>query len=1448
MYKHFNNNRNRWLLGAAMICFVYLMWSTFTIINKANAEARTGRSSLQRLQHFENIQVHVHAIESGEQEFLKSGNENLLTSYYNGLAGLGKDTARLFALQCPTIMYEAQAKQLTQFIQYKISNSAGILQRKRLLGSDFARLVIEIKAGKDITDSITSYIFLLQRTDRSILESANEQQTKSAFQSMWKLWLVAVFFLILLLVIYYMVNKDLNNDIKANKLLKFNASVARNIFDPVVTTDLLNNITSWNVYAGELYGYTEAEALGKNMEALLSAADATTRTSGNKINSHKKDFWKGGLIQYHKNGQRLYTEVTTSAIRDPDSGDETGFVSVIRSVAEWKNTEEKLQKIVSKLQEEVEVKSAELNIIFERITEAFIALDNEWNYTYVNKKAAELHDKPIDELLGKNMLDEYPDLAEGQFYQALLEAKKTNIPSRVQLFYPKTGRWFEDLIYPSPEGISVYYHDITDTKRSEISLLKTHEKLTYHIDNTPMGVVEFDANLNVVQWSDRTVEIFGWSKTELSEFGDKLLASLVFEEDLELVNSQLQIFFDKKSDRGFIEVRNRTRDGRIIFCEWYTSALINEQGEVTGLMSLVHDITKRKQVQTELEEAETKFRCLVEQSMVGVYIIQAKKFIYVNPRLEEITGYDAYEIGREKIFNNIVHPDDLELVIGNISRRFEGLVKSLHYELRLIHKNGTVIYTEVFGTITQYMGQPAIIGTLIDVTEKKEWIKKMQQSQADLAASNERFLLLAKATNDAVWDWDIATNKLWGNEVFSNYFNKAVGSEIRFEDFLERIHPDDKETLLSNLKMARAQKQSLITDLYLFRLCNGNYINIYDRANIIYDEHGNAVRMLGAMQDITALKTNERQILLEKELSDTIINSLPGVFYLYNQAGQFYRWNSNFQKVSGYSTEEIIRLNPLNLIDTEDKELLGAKIANVFLNGEDFVETNLLAKDGTKTPYYFTGKVIQYEGEACLMGVGIDITEKIKSKQQLAQSEERYRTIIEQASDGIFISDQRGNYLDVNSNGVQLSGYSKAELLSMTIYDLMLPGDMGKNPPKLKELYQGGHTINERILKAKDGSLREVEISATLLGDGRFLGIVRDITKRKKDEEILKASEEKYRLLFNQNPIPMWMISLPEKKFLDVNAAASEFYGYSKEDFFKMTVYDIRPKKSIPVLKQYEAKKLAPGVNHAGVWEHLKKDGTLVKVNIITHDINYEGSEARLVLANDVTKKIIAEEALQKSHQELRQLATHLEAVRETERTNIAREIHDELGQQLTGLKMDISWISKKLKGQDEEIRQKIKDTICLVDETVKTVRRIATELRPSILDDLGLLSAMEWQSSEFEKRSEIICGFLSNVSEATVAPDVATNVFRIYQECLTNVLRHAEATQVNSFLQIKDDILMLTITDNGKGFVETEINSKKTLGLLGMKERALLLGGTYEITSRPACGTSVLIIIPLKK
>jgi len=451
---------------------------------------------------------------------------------------------------------------------------------------------------------------------------------------------------------------------------------------------------------------------------------------------------------------------------------------------------------------------------------------------------------------------------------------------------------------------------------------------------------------------------------------------------------------------------------------------------------------------------------------------------------------------------------------------------------------------------------------------------------------------------------------------------------------------------------------------------------------------------------------------------------------------------------------------------------------------------------------------------------------------------------VQQASDGIIITDEEGNFIEVNESAASLTGYQKHELDTMNTDDIFFEEGGIQRPLRYNAMASGAVVISEHFVRRKGGKMINVEVSAKQLSDGRFQRIFRDITERTQAEDALRASEKKYRLLFNDNPLPMWINSMANKNFIDVNNAALISYGYNKEEFLRMKLSDLDSFNSSLHKPDVNEKKRTP--KFGGVYEHIKKNGQKIKVDILTHDIIYEGKPAILSLANDITVKFEAEESLQKSNKALRDLASHIETIRENERSHMAREIHDELGQQLTGLKMDISWLNRKINSKDETVKEKIKDTISLIDKTVITVRRIATELRPSILDDLGLIAAMEWQSEEFEKRSEIKSIFSSNVSQLKINTDVATAVFRIFQESLTNVLRHSQATEVISFFRLENNIITLFIEDNGIGFKENEIKNKKTLGLLGMKERIQLINGKYEINGNSGKGTSVIITVPL--
>jgi len=479
-----------------------------------------------------------------------------------------------------------------------------------------------------------------------------------------------------------------------------------------------------------------------------------------------------------------------------------------------------------------------------------------------------------------------------------------------------------------------------------------------------------------------------------------------------------------------------------------------------------------------------------------------------------------------------------------------------------------------------------------------------------------------------------------------------------------------------------------------------------------------------------------------------------------------------------------------------------------------------------------------------------DVSERKKAEQDFLESELRYSALFEQASDSVMITDLDGKFLDVNISLCKLFGYTKEELLGQNVRKLIDPAQLAEKPMRFDRLAKGEHVFNERHMVDKSGKIIVVEANVKMLFDGRVVAIARDITERKIAEKELQRSETRFRDIAERAPVAICCY-LVTGEMIFLNSRFTEITGYQMDDIPSRAVwYDLafpdreyRDRVYQQVRMQLE-KSRKSGVHTTPAMEVdiVCKDGS-----VKTLEVSRSMYDDRIyVIASDITERKKAEEEILRSHRELRELSSYLESIREEERTCIAREIHDELGQQLTVLKMDASWIGKKVPRDEAAIQEKIGDMIALIDDTVKTMRRIASELRPGILDDLGLLPALEWQSSEFEKRCGIECKFSSKISDLKIDKKVATGLFRIYQEALTNVARHSGATMVQTAFDYGDgNNLVLVINDNGKGFDSEILKTKTTLGMAGMKERVTLMSGEIVIGSIRSKGTTILIKVP---
>ena len=350
--------------------------------------------------------------------------------------------------------------------------------------------------------------------------------------------------------------------------------------------------------------------------------------------------------------------------------------------------------------------------------------------------------------------------------------------------------------------------------------------------------------------------------------------------------------------------------------------------------------------------------------------------------------------------------------------------------------------------------------------------------------------------------------------------------------------------------------------------------------------------------------------------------------------------------------------------------------------------------------------------------------------------------------------------------------------------------------------------------------------------------------------DALKESEERFHAMFEKHHAVMLLLEPTTGQIIDANLSAEKFYGYSLSQLQQMNINQINmlPSEQLRQAIQKAASESRTYFN----FPHKLSSGEIRLVEVFSTPIAVENETLLFSIIHDITEKKIAEEEVIKSQDQLRALAAKLEKIREEERINLSRELHDNLGQSLTGLKMDVAWLGRKISNKKPEtvetILDKTKSMSELIDVVINDVRRIALDLRPNLLDHLGLLSALNWLVDDFKKRTEKKCVFISNVKDIKVNQTTATSVFRIFQEAFTNIARHSGSTQIQFSIDTSKTGYIFTLQDNGKGISEDEIKSVSSLGVRGMKERSVQINGTLTIKGIKNKGTTITLTIPKDK
>jgi PAS domain S-box-containing protein len=737
---------------------------------------------------------------------------------------------------------------------------------------------------------------------------------------------------------------------------------------------------------------------------------------------------------------------------------------------------------------------------------------------------------------------------------------------------------------------------------------------------------------------------------------------------------------------------------------------------------------------------------------------------------------------------------------------------------------------------------------IINSLEKSETVKQKQKYLDKITRNEKRFRAMIEKNADMI------TLALPEGKIL--YVSPSLTNILGFtkEEYLSRpsfefIYPDDIPSLIERLKEIMDAPGKSFYGQHRLLHKNGTYVWCEGTiTNMLHDP------------DIGALVSNFRDITDRKNAEDGLNKALQRLTQA-QETAQVGSWELTISSGIGIWSDEACKIYgiPGDNIQSHDDwvsfihpEDLGNVKKEVERAWESFTDSSfehrIIRKDGTIRHIHSQSRFeLNENGEPIsLTGICHDVTERKKSELTIRESEKRYRNIVETAQEGIWAVDKHQNTNFANKKICEMLECTPEEMMGKPLFDFMDEEGKAIALDILEsQKTQAKPTFEFKfITKSKREIWTSISSSPIFSDEGEYSGsmaMVTEITERMEDEKKLVALSQRLLLATDSANIGIFDWDMVSNKLIwDANMYA--LYGITadnKDNPIEISDNALYPDDKIELANNLEEAIKLKNEFHAIfriVWPNKDVRYTEAHAFILKDD---KGIPLRMIGVNwDITKQKSAEEKIITSEKRIRSFAKHLNFVQEKERAHIAREIHDELGQQLAGIKMHLSlWMKLK---ETTLLEDNIKSMISDVDAAIQSMRKIATDLRPGILDSLGLIPSIEWLGSEFERKTGIKCEVKINVREQQFEKNISICVFRICQETLTNITKHAEATGVIILMSYIKNSLTLSISDNGEGIASEKLNNPFSMGLLGMRERASNIGGDLQIISKKGEGTTI--------
>ncbi len=1135
-----------------------------------------------------------------------------------------------------------------------------------------------------------------------------------------------------------------------------------------------------------------------------------------------------------------------------ERGNVGGIILSVEDITARKRAEEALR-----------AQHAELENLYATTPAGLALVDRNLRFLRINERLAAINGRPAAAHIGRTLEEVLPELAPVlmPIYRRVLDGGEPVLDVEIEgetPAEPGVRREWLASYHPlraadgSVGGVSIAVVDITDRKRAEAALREKEHLLSESQRIAKIGSWKVDLN-GIHVWSAETYRIFEIAPESITLTTEVFLEGLHPDDRKPMLDWIAQCSAGEKP--GALEFRIFRRDGTIRFLHGEGELICDRDGHPAYLTGTVQDITERKQAEEALLESEERLRQLAEtiDDVFWSTSPDSQTLLYVSPAYEKVWGrsLDSLKANPTHWIADIEHEDRASVVTA-LKRLRQGEPYSLEYRIRRPDGTQRWVLDRGFPLLDETGKVYRAVGVVNDNTVRK-------QSEEALRWERDRFDMIVESMPGGIVALQMSPEgKAWYPFASDRFVEIAgVSREILARDaapFLRMIHSDDYEPAM---KAVAESARTLTPFEHEFRFRHPVNGEIWLEVRSMPSRQPDAsVLWYGITLDITDRKRAEGALRASEEKLKLAMRAAKLGTWLFNfQTGQF-EPDAAGKVLHGFEADEAIvaldqgsrHIHPDDIPQIQQRFEQALRTKGTYEN-----EYRVVLPNGQTRWIYSLGRA---SAEApYLIGTVQDVTERKQAEEALRESEHRLRQLFDSSPDALFIIDSAGHFLDANQTAVARYGYSREELLQLSPGDLATSELKEQVPSRVRDSIERGTRFEWRH-RRKDGIEFPVEIAAqplSLNGQRAILSCARDISVRKQAEQAARDSQAMLQLIHDSIPQGVFWKDR-NSVYRGANrvcwramgfASAQQVVGLSDFDVpsfaREQAEFFIRKDREVMESDQPEFGIVEPMTlpNGETIWLETDK--------IPMHDADGHVTGI-LGTWQDITERRQATEELRVSRERLEVLSRQLIATQESERRHLSRELHDEIGQALTSIKLNL----KSLEPSSVADADSVQETLSIAEQALQQIRSLALDLRPSMLDDIGLAPALRWCLDRQAHRSGFAPHFLAEPPEITASPEVAITCFRVAQESLTNIARHAQAHNVRVEVRQYESAIDLQVHDDGIGFDVTSATDRATsgesLGLLGMRERTELVGGAIDVESSAATGTTIHARFPLKQ